>query len=100
MKNMIFCRRSVSAVVLAAFLLTMSGCRSNKPDDVIHVYSNGTSAVVAEVQDVYSTPGNAEFYVPEGMETDYYSLTALNESEQEVYDNVLNDLGNLKKVVP
>lgn len=100
MKNMIFCRRSLSAVVLSALLLTMSGCRNSKPDDGIHVYSNGTSAVIAGEHEVYSTPGNAEFYVPEGMETDYYRLTALTDAEKEVYDNALNDLGNLRTIVP
>ena len=84
MKNRIFCRRSLLAVVLSALLLTMSGCRNSKPDDSIHVYSNGTSAVIAGEQEVYSAPGNAEFYVPEGMETDYYRLTALTAAEMEV----------------
>lgn len=100
MKNRIFCRRSISAAVLSAFLLTMGGCRNNKPDDDgIHVYSNGTSAAVVG-EEVYSTSGNAEFYVPEGMATDYYSLTALTDAEKEVYDNALNDLGYLKTIVP
>lgn len=99
MKDMIFCRRSLFAVVLAASLLAMSGCRNSRSDG-IHVYSNGTSAVIAGEQEVYSTPGNAEFYVPEGMATDYYSLTALTDAEKEVYDNVLNDLGNLRERVP
>ena len=100
MKDMIFCRRSLLAVVLSASLLTMGGCRSNKPDDGIHVYSNGTSAVILGEQEVYSTSGNAEFYVPEGMATDYYSLTALTDAEKEVYENALNNLGNLRTVVP
>lgn len=97
---MIFCRRSISAVVLSAFLLTMSGCRNNKPDDGIHVYSNGTSAVIVGEEEVHSTTGNAEFYVPEGMATSYYSSTALTDAEKEVYDNSLNDLGNLRTIVP
>ena len=99
MKNRIFCRRSILTVVLTASLLAMSGCRKNKPDDGIHVYSNGTSIVVGE-QEVYSTQSNAEFYVPEGMVTDYYSLSALTETEKEVYENALNDLGNLRTIVP
>ena len=100
MKNRIFCRRSLFAVVLAASLLTMSGCRNSRPDDGIHVYSNGTSAVIVGEQEVYSTSDNAEFYVPEGMKTDYYSLTALTDSEKEVYEAALNDIGNLRTIVP
>ena len=99
MKNRIFCRRSILTVVLTASLLAMSGCRMDKPDNGIHVYSNGTSIVVGE-QEVYSTNGNAEFYVPEGMVTDYYSSSALTETEREIYDKALNDLGNLRTVVP
>ncbi|MDE5742002.1 MAG: hypothetical protein K2H90_06095 [Oscillospiraceae bacterium] len=91
--------RRILAVVSAAALATMSGCRRNGFEDGIHVYSNGTSAVVGE-QEIYSTAGNAEFYIPEGMVTDYYSSTALNGTEKEVYDSVLNDLGNLRTRVP
>lgn len=91
--------RRIIAAVSAAALLTMSGCRRNDPEDGIHVYSNGTSAVLGE-QEVFSTSGNAEFYIPEGMSTDYYSMSSLNEIEKELYDNVLNDLGNLKSRVP
>lgn len=92
--------KRVLALVSAAALLIMSGCRSNTSDG-IHVYSNGTSAVMAVgEQGVHTMSGNAEFYIPEGMTTNYYSSTALNETELEIYDNVLNDLGNLKTVVP
>lgn len=91
--------KRIIAAVSAAALLTMSGCRRNDPEDGIHVYSNGTSAVLGE-QEVFSTSGNAEFYIPEGMSTDYYSMSSLNEIEKELYDNVLNDLGNLKSRVP
>lgn len=100
--NKFFCcklGRRIIAAVSAAALLTMSGCRRNDPEDGIHVYSNGTSAVLGE-QEVFSTSGNAEFYIPEGMSTDYYSMSSLNEIEKELYDNVLNDLGNLKSRVP
>ena len=100
MKNMIFFRRSLLAVVLSASMLTVSGCRNNNPADSIHVYSNGTSAVVDVGEQVYYTLNDAEFYVPEGMATDYYSLTALTDAEKEAYDNALNDLGNLKERVP
>lgn len=101
--NRIFCHRAVGriiAAISAAALMTMSGCRTNEPDVDIHVYSNGTSAIADAGEQVYATSNNAEFYVPEGMVTDYYSSTSLNETEKEVYDNVLNDLGNLKDSVP
>lgn len=92
----------ILAAVAAAAVLTMSGCRRNGSEDGVHVYSNGTSAVMAEgEQEKYSTSSNAEFYVPEGMVTDYYSTSdQLDEMEKEVYDKALNDLGNLRTRVP
>lgn len=109
MKNGEFCRRTscctavkgVLATVLATALLTMSGCRRNGPDDGVHVYSNGTSAVMdMGEQKVNSASGNAEFYIPEGMVTDYYKMSELTDAEREIYDNILNDLGNMKERVP
>lgn len=91
--------KRASAAALAAVLLTCAdGCRRDGSDG-IHVYSNGTSAVLGE-QEVYSTAGNAEFYVPEGMTTDYYKTSVLTDMEREVYDSVLKDLGNMKERVP
>lgn len=100
MKNREFCRTPIKRVLAAAsaVLLTMSGCRGNVPDGDIHVYSNGTSAVVWE-QDVRQGGGNAEFYVPDGMVTDYYSSVALTAQEKEIYDNILKDIGSLKERV-
>lgn len=89
--------KRILAVISAAALVTMSGCRRDGP---IHVYSNGSSAVVDAEDPVYSSSGNAEFYIPEGMVTGHYSSVDLNEMEKEVYDNVLNDLGNLRERVP
>ncbi|MDE6595086.1 MAG: hypothetical protein K2K44_03665 [Oscillospiraceae bacterium] len=92
--------KRILAVISAVALAAMSGCRRDGPEDGIHVYSNGTSAVVDVGEQVYSTSGNAEFYVPDGMVTDHYSSADFSEEEKEVYDNVLNDLGNLKERVP
>lgn len=97
------CRKAVKrifAVIYAAALAAMCGCRWDVPDDGIHVYSNGTSAIVDAGEQVYSTSNNAAFYVPEGMVTDHYSSTALTDAEKEIYDNVLDDLGNLRERVP
>lgn len=91
--------KRASAAVLAAVLLTCAGGCRRDGSDGIHVYSNGTSAVLGE-QEVYSTAGNAEFYVPEGMTTDYYKTSVLTDMEREVYDSVLKDLGNMKERVP
>lgn len=98
MKNTAF--RRTAAAISAAALLMLSGCRGDVPADGIHVYSNGTSAVIEEEQESRSNGINAEFYVPEGMVTNYYSSTALTEAEKEIYSDVLNDLGNLKERVP
>lgn len=109
MKNREFCCaeacckavRRIIAVIAAAALLMMSGCRRNGSEDGIHVYSNGTSAVMdMGEQKVNSASGNAEFYIPEGMVTDYYKTSELNDEEREIYDNILNDLGNMKERVP
>lgn len=100
MKNrrLAFFRRTAAAALAAALLTAFGGCRRDGSDG-IHVYSNGTSAVLGE-QEVYSTAGNAEFYVPEGMVTDYYKTSALTDAEREIYDSVLNDLGSMKERVP
>lgn len=100
MKNTAF--RRTAAVISAAVLLTiMSGCSRNTSDSRdIHVYSNGTSAVIKEDQEIRPNSINAEFYVPDGMVTNYYSSTVLTDTEKEIYDDVLNDLGNLKERVP
>lgn len=109
MKNREFCCaeacckavRRIIAVIAAAALLMMSGCRRNGSEDGIHVYSNGTSAVMdMGEQKVNSASGNAEFYIPEGMVTDYYKTSELTDEEREIYDNILNDLGNMKERVP
>lgn len=69
------------------------------PDGDIHIYSNGTSAYIGE-EEIKTGSGNAEFYVPEGMVTDYYKMSALTDAEREIYDSVLNDLGSMKERVP
>ncbi|MCM1329369.1 MAG: hypothetical protein NC253_07990 [Ruminococcus sp.] len=104
MKNREF-RRTPSKRALAAFLAVMtfmpamSGCRGKEPAaGDIHVYSNGTSAVVWE-QNVSVSENGADFYVPEGMSTDHYKTTALNDEERELYDKVLRDLGGMKERV-
>lgn len=104
MKNKFFyCilgKRVIAAVSAAALLTLSGGCRRDDPEDGIRVYSNGTSAVMAVgEQEAFSTAGNAEFYVPDGMVTDYYS-SELNAEEKAIYDSVLYNLGNLKTRVP
>lgn len=83
-------------LVLAAALL-LCGC-GHKPRE-IHIYSNGTSAVMDEVIIPERNTG-AEFYVPDGMVTDYMSKNLLSEKELEIYDKALTDLGNLRETVP
>lgn len=90
--------KRILAAASAAALLIMSGCRRNGSEDGIHIYSNGTSAVAGE-QEAYQTTSNAEFYVPNGMVTDYYRTAELTDQEKEVYDAILNDLGRLDERV-
>lgn len=97
MKKTVF--RAAAATVLTAIILSFSGCRDNMSDGDIHIYSNGTSAYIGE-EEIKTGSGNAEFYIPDGMVTDYYSSTALNATEKELYDSVLNDIGNLRTRVP
>lgn len=83
-------------LVLAAALL-LCGC-GHKPRE-IHIYSNGTSAVMDEVIIPERNTG-AEFYVPDGMVTDYMSKNLLSEKELEIYGKALTDLGNLRETIP
>ena len=88
--------------MFTAACMLLCGCREKNVPDTYRVYSDGT---YIEVDNSYS-PGtkksgseNADFYVPEGMTTYYYRDT-LDESEKELYDKLLKDLGTLKESVP
>ena len=42
---------------------------------------------------------NADFYIPDGMETDYYRTYALTDDERDIYDDTVKNLGRLKDAV-
>ena len=44
--------------------------------------------------------GKAEIYIPEGMKTDSLSRTILTESEREIYDKIVEDIGHFKERSP
>ena len=99
-------RKKLSAAVIAvtAAAVLFSGCRGENPDqDVVsyHVFSEGT---YIEVFDGYSghskKNSDADFYIPNGMVTSYLSRNSLTESEQEVYDQILKDLGTFQEWAP
>ncbi|MBP1562027.1 MAG: hypothetical protein J6C96_12410 [Oscillospiraceae bacterium] len=85
------------AAVLAASLLLCS-CEKNPDNDGYHVYSNGTA--VSETEYVEPLPPKnrdyADFYIPDGMVTDYISKNCLTDREKEIYESILPILGNLK----
>lgn len=85
-----------------ALCLAVSGCSRDKDDESgYHVFSDGTSiSVQTEPVPENNNFDYADFYIPEGMVTDYYSKYVLNESELEIYEDVLTAVGTLEKAVP
>lgn len=95
MKNTAF-----RALALTAALL-LCGCEHQQPEEtVLHIYSNGTSAVLDEAAAIPDRKTDAEFYVPDGMVTDYISKNLLSDEEREIYKATLNDLGKLSETAP
>ncbi len=101
-------RRGFMAAVMAALLLT--GCSRNGSDSSgvkdgtdgeYRVFSNGV-CISEENLDVpeKNSYDYADFYIPEGMVTDYYSRYELSDEEREVYDSVKESLGRLKSKAP
>lgn len=89
----------------AALTLCVSaaGCTadSGAEEAEYNVYSEGKildSGVVVPEDSAGKKSG--AFYIPEGMETDYYRTYALSESEREIYDEAVESLGNMETVVP
>ncbi len=87
-----------AAYAAAAFMLCImtSGCSDNQNAEY-HIYSDGVlldSGVIAPVK-----TSTADFYTPEGMETNYYRTYALSDKEREIYDETVKNLGRLKENV-
>lgn len=87
------------AAAALALCFLISGCSDSRNTEY-HVYSGGTildSGVIAPSETSKNT--YADFYIPEGMETDYYRTYALTDSEREIYDETVRNFGKLKESV-
>ncbi len=94
-------RRSYAAAVFTAVCMLLCGCHGNDVPDKYRIYSDGT---YIEVDNEYTghtkkNSSDADFYVPEGMVTDYLSKNFLTDEEKELYNQILWDIGTLKKRV-
>ena len=90
----------IAAIFAAAVLLT--GCRREDPDDMeYHIYSDGIF-IEGDQIDISGLPksSEADFYIPEGMKTDSVSRSVLTDSELELYDSILNDIGFFSETAP
>lgn len=92
-------RYTAAALLMCLPLLT--GCSRGSGAKEYHVYSEGTILDSGEE----NLPENkkssrAAFYIPDGMETNYYRTYTLTEEEQAAYDETLESLGRLKTSVP
>ena len=87
---------AAAALVLCLFA---SGCSDNQNVEY-HIYSGGSlldSGVVTPPENKKNN--NADFYSPDGMETDYYRTYALTDDERDIYDDTVKNLGRLKDAV-
>lgn len=87
---------AAAALILCGLL---SGC-SDDQNVEYHIYSDGKlldSGVVTRTDS--SKNSAADFYIPEGMETDYYKTYALTNAERDIYDDTVKNLGKLKEAV-
>ncbi len=87
---------SAAALILCALI---SGC-SDSQNVEYHVYSDGVildSGFIAPSENKKSS--YADFYIPEGMETNYYRTYSLNDSEREIYEDTVKNLGKLRDKV-
>lgn len=91
-------KRIFAAVIAAGMLLT--GCSDDETeDDGYKVFSDGTYIVQDEEKP--QIPENSEydfadFYIPEGMITDYYSSNELSDNEMKLYMETREIMGHLK----
>ncbi|MBQ8787414.1 MAG: hypothetical protein IJZ61_07250 [Oscillospiraceae bacterium] len=85
----------------AAVCLFVTGCSDKQDDDGYKVFSNGTYVVEEEKTSENNSPeyDYADFYIPEGMVTNYYS-SSFTENEKIIYDDILKVLGTLDDRTP
>lgn len=92
-------RKLKYAAAALALCLFASGC-SDRQSVEYHVYSGGTildSGVITPPENKKNN--SADFYIPDGMENDYYRTYALTDDEREIYDDTVKNLGRLKDAV-
>ncbi|MDE7301971.1 MAG: hypothetical protein K2N60_01475 [Oscillospiraceae bacterium] len=92
-------RKLKYAAAALALCLFASGCSDDKNVEY-HVYSGGTildSGVITPPENKKNS--SADFYIPDGMENDYYRTYALTDEEREIYDDTVKNLGKLKEAV-
>ncbi|MDE7278636.1 MAG: hypothetical protein K2N26_02790 [Oscillospiraceae bacterium] len=79
--------------------ILMSGC-SDDQNVEYHVYSNGVLLDSSTITPAEGSKNNsADFYIPEGMVTDYYKTYALTDEERRIYNETVKNLGRLKETV-
>lgn len=89
------------AAAAAVLCILLAGCGGNTEQAEYHVYSDGTimdSGMIGMPENKKN--GNADFYVPEGMENDYYRTYELTDEEREVYEETVENLGKMNEVMP
>ncbi|MCM1023365.1 MAG: hypothetical protein NC395_04825 [Prevotella sp.] len=88
-----------AALMLCVLCASAAGCSDSRSTEY-HIYSGGTildSGVIAPSET--GKNNYADFYIPEGMETNYYRTYALSDDEREIYDDTVKSLGTLKDSV-
>lgn len=97
-------RKRIFAAIIAAAAVSvlLGGCHDEGLENgTYHVFSDGTYIEADENYSGHSKKNSsADFYVPDGMVTNYMSKNFLTEDELEIYDMILKDLGSLKERVP
>lgn len=77
----------------------LSGCSDDQGIEY-HVFSNGVMLDSGTVTPAENSKNSAaDFYIPEGMTTDYYKTYALTDEERRIYDETVKNLGRLKETV-
>lgn len=92
---------AAAAAALGLCVLAPGCSESEVTEGEYHIYSDGVildTEFAAPHENVKNS--RADFYIPEGMETDYYRTYALNDRERELYDETVENLGKLKETVP
>ncbi len=94
-------RKRIFAVMSAVCIL-FSGCAETSDErDGYNVYSGGNLVSEEKLPDAESDGYEyADFYIPEGMVTDYYSRYCLTDTEKEIYDEIRKVMGSHKDRTP